>query len=257
MHMNRFWAPILAMVLLVSLSACSGDGDTPTPPPATAAATSAEGLWSGATDTTNRTVTGVVLDDGVYWFLYSVAGDPSLIAGLVQGDSSSQNGALTSSNATDFSVERGIPPTLTASVDGNYTGKQSLNGTISFDNNTQPQETFRTTYDSDYESAPDINAVVGRYTGIVIAGETVTVDVFTDKTISGFSNTGCTFSGSFSPRARGNVFDVSITFGPEAACNNKKTETEKGVGFFHAGKLYSGALNSTKADGFVFIGTKQ
>ena len=160
MHLKRIQSHVLGFLLLVGLSACSSGSDTSTPS-ATAPSTSpAEGLWTGTTDT-NRTVTGIVLDDGVYWFLYSVVGDPSLIAGVVQGDSTSQNGALTSSNATDFSVERVIPLILKATVDGTYTSKQSLNGRTVYQNNAQPQDTFTTTYDRDYELTSNINAVAG------------------------------------------------------------------------------------------------
>lgn len=243
-------------MLLIGLSACSGGGDTPTPPTTAPPASPAEGLWIGTTNTnTNRTVAGVVLDDGIYWFLYSVAGDPSLIAGVVQGDSSSQNGVFTSSNATDFSVERGVTLTLNATVDGTYTTKQSLNGTIVYENNAQPQDTFTTTYDSTYESVPDINTVAGTYTGPVALNETVSVVVSSTGDITGQSLTGCTFQGSFTPRARGNVFDVTITFGPQNTCSNQNA-TVKGVGFVHAGKLYSAALKSDKTNGVVFIGTK-
>ncbi len=68
MRLKRIKSYILGLLLVVSLSACGGDGDTPTPPPAIASATSAEGLWTGTTDT-NRTVKALVLDDGVYWRL--------------------------------------------------------------------------------------------------------------------------------------------------------------------------------------------
>ncbi len=260
MHLKLIQSHVLGVLLLVSLSACSGGGDTPTPSATASPASPAEGLWTGITNTNDRTVTGVVLDDGGYWFLYSAVGDPSLIAGVVQGDSTSQNGALTSSNATDFSVERGTPLVLKATVDGTYTMKQSLDGTIVYPNNAPPRDTFTTTYDRDYELAPDINAVAGTYTGPVAAGENVSVAVSSAGDIIGHSITGppatqCTFSGLFKPRAHGNVFDVTITFGPQDTCSNKNA-TVTGVGFFHAGKLYSAALNSDKTNGVVFIGTK-
>lgn len=259
MHLKRIQSHVLTVLLLASLSACSDGGDTSTPSATAPPASPAEGLWTGTTNT-NRTVTGVVLDDGVYWFLYSMVGDPSLIVGVVQGESSSQNGVLRSSSATDFSVERGIPPTLNATVDGSYTMKQRLDGTIVYQNNAQAQDSFTTIYDRDYESAPDINAVAGTYTGPVAAGETVSVTVsatgdITGRSITDLSPTGCTFSGLFKPRAHGNVFDVTITFNGEGGCSNG-TATVKGVGFFHAGQLYSAALNSDKTNGVVFIGTR-
>jgi len=259
MQLKRIQDHVLILLLLVGLSACGDGGDTSTPSSTAPPASPAEGLWTGTTNT-NRTVTGVVLDDGAYWFLYSMVGDPSLIAGVVQGGSSSQNGVLTSSNATDFNVERGIPPTLIATIDGSYTMKQRLDGTIVYQNNAQPQDKFTATYSSDYESAPDINAAAGTYIGPVAAGENVSVTVsatgaITGRSITDLSPTGCTFSGLFKPRAHGNVFDVTITFNGEGGCSNG-TATVKGVGFFHAGKLYSAALNSDKTNGVVFIGTR-
>ena len=261
MHVKQIQNRVFGLLLFVSLSACSSGGDTPAPSATAPSASPAEGLWTGTTNTNNRTVTGVVLNDGVYWLLYSAAGNPSLIAGVVQGNSSSQNGALTSSNATDFSVERAIPLiTLKATVDGAYTTKQSLDGMVVYQNNAQAQDAFTTTYNSDYESAPDINAVAGTYTGPVAADETVSVTVSPTGDIVGHSVIGppatqCTFNGLFKPRSHGNVFDVTITFGPQDRCSNKSA-TVTGVGFFHAGKLYSAALNSDKTNGVVFIGTK-
>lgn len=158
-------------------------------------------------------------------------------------------------------MERAIPLiTLKATVDGTYTAKQSLNGKIVYQNNAQAQDAFTTTYNSDYESAPDINAVAGTYTGPVAVDETVSVTVSPTGDIVGHSITGppatqCTFSGLFKPRTHGNVFDMTITFGPQDTCSNKSAAVT-GVGFFHAGKLYSAALNSDKTNGVVFIGTK-
>lgn len=251
MHRNRMAISAFGLLFLVNLSACSSGGDTAASLPAPTQAASAEGIWTG-TSNNNRTVTGVVLDDGVYWFLYSVAGNPSIIAGVIQGDSDSQNGVLTSSNATDFSIERATL-ILNPTVNGNYTTKQSLSGTISYQ---VTQDTFTTTYDSDYESVPNINTIAGTYTGPVALNETVSVTVSPIGNITGNSATGCTLSGFFTPRTRGNVFDVSITFGPQDACSNKN-DTVKGVGFFHASKLYSAALNNDKTNGVLFIGTKQ
>ncbi|MGZ8405690.1 MAG: hypothetical protein ACXW38_08440 [Nitrospira sp.] len=251
MQLKRIQSYILGLLLVVSLSACGGDGDIPTPPPVTASATSAEGHWTGTTDT-NRTVKALVLDDGIYWALYSDASTPSIIAGVIQGDSSSQNGAFTSSNARDFNLQTGI---LEALINGTYAMKQNLNGTIVYQ--TGGQSTFTMTYNSDYDLTPDINAVAGTYTGFVTATETVTVVVSTTGTISGSSNTGCIFTGSFLPRAHGNVYDVTVTFGNQAGCSNRN-ETVTGIAFYEASakRLLSAALNSTRTDGFVFIGTR-
>lgn len=254
MKSQRIQGHVLSLLLLVSLTACSGAGDTPPPAPPIASATSAEGFWNGMNGTNNRTVTGVVLNDGVYWFLYSVENNPAIIAGVVQGNSTSQNGVLTSSDATDFSVER-TPLILNPTVDGSYTVKQSLSGAITYP--AAPQSTFTTTYDSTYESAADINAIVGTYVGPVAVSETAEVTVLSTGAIFGKSNTSpeCTFTGSVSPRTQGNVFDVTIKFDGQSTCGNG-SDTVKGVGFLRGGKLYSAALNDDKTNGVVFLGTK-
>jgi len=252
MDLNRIVMPVFGLLFLTFLSACSGDGDTSPPSPVPLTAATAEGFWTGTTNT-NRTVTGVVLDDGVYWFLYSVGGDPSIIEGVLQGDSNAQDGALNSLNAKDFNVERPVTPVLNATINGSYTTKQSLSG--SYQSNVP--DTFTTTYNSDYELTPDITAVTGTYTGPVAQNETVNVTVSAAGGISGISSTGCRITGSVSPRTRGNVFDVTITFGGQSTCSNG-TNTVNGVGLYNARtkKLYSAAFNSDRTNGFVFLGTK-
>ncbi len=252
MGLNRIVMPVFGLLFLTFLSACSGDGDTPPPSPVPLTAATAEGFWTGTTNT-NRTVTGVVLDDGVYWFLYSVGGDPSIIEGVFQGDSNAQNGALNSLNGKDFNVERAVTPVLNATINGSYTTKQSLSG--SYQSNVP--DTFTTAYNSDYELTPDITAVAGTYTGPVAQNETVNVTVSAAGRISGISSTGCRITGSVSSRTRGNVFDVTITFGGQSTCSNG-TNTVNGVGLYNARtkKLYSAAFNSDRTNGFVFLGTK-
>ncbi len=242
---------LCGVFLVTCLSACGSDGDTPSAPSPTLSTTSAEGLWNGTTDT-GRTVAGLVLDDGVYWVLYSTVGNPSTVPGLIQGDSNSKNGVFSSTNAKDLSLGTGI---LDATINGNYTAKQSLDGTIAYQAGGQIK--FTTTYNSDYDLPPDVNAVSGIYTGPVAVNETVNVMVTSAGGISGSSSTGCTFTGSFSPRAQGSAFDVTMTFGGQPACLNG-SDTVRGVGFYDAGakRLYSAALNDTRTKGFVFIGTK-
>jgi hypothetical protein len=162
--MKRNWASgvLLSIFFTALFSACGSGGGgeevppTSPPPPAT----SAEGLWNG-TSGNGRTTAGLVLDDGTYWFLYSVVGDPLVVAGAFQGNSSSQNGSFTSSNAKDFNLEGlGI---LDATVTGSYVMKQSLSGTIAL--LLGGQTTFNSTYNADYDLMPDVNLIVGTYTG--------------------------------------------------------------------------------------------
>ncbi|MBX3304995.1 MAG: hypothetical protein KF751_02975 [Nitrospira sp.] len=251
--MQRRWMvpPVIGLLWLVSLSACSGEGDTPTPAPPALTANPAEGIWRGTTNS-NRAVTGLVLDNGAYWLLYSAVGNPSLLEGFIQGTSSAQSGAFTSSDARDFNLQTGL---LTGTINGSYVTKQNLSGTIAYQNSTQ--STFSTAYDTDYELTPDPNAIAGTYSGSVTATETATAVLTSTGTVSGSSSAGCLFSGTFVPRTDGNVFTVTITFGGQSGCT-LGTQTVNGIGLFDAvtKQLTSAAWNSGKTDGFVFIGTK-
>jgi hypothetical protein len=235
--------------MLVACSNGGTDSHSNTAPPPTA--TSAEGLWKGTTST-GRTVGGVVLDDGSYWVLYTVIGNPTVVAGLVQGNGTSQLGSFTSSNTKDFNLEgSGIQDAM---INGSYVEKKSLNGTIAYVSGSKGS--FTSTYDADYELAPNTNLIAATYTGPIADGQSVTVTASSAGTLSGHSTDGCTFTGSFAPRAKGNVFNVTVTFGG-GTCSNG-TDTVNGVAFFDAAtqRLYSAALNNTRTNGFVFIGTK-
>ena len=249
---------LCTIFLAVSISACSGGNDdtSTTPPPSNPPppSTSAEGLWNGSTNA-GRSVAGLVLDDGTYWFLYSVVGNPTVVAGLVQGNSSSQAGSFTSSNARDFNLE--VPEILDGTIAGSYVEKQSLSGTVTFVGGGST--TFNGTYNADYDLTPNLNLIEGTYTGsTATAGgtESVTVTVSSPGLLAGSSASGCLFSGSVSPRTRGNVYDVSVTFAGGVCSNGTSTVT--GVAFFEAAtqRLYSAALNGTRTNGFIFLGTK-
>jgi hypothetical protein len=247
---NRIVSLACSIFLAFSVSACGSSSS----PSASASATSAEGLWNGTTST-GRSVAGVVLNDGTFWFLYSLPGIPNVIAGLVQGDGTSQAGTFISSNTKDFNFDgSGI---LDATFAGTYVMKQSLSGIVTYV--LGGQTSLNTTYDTDYDLIPDVNLVAGTYTGsTVITGgtEIVTVTLSSPGSIIGSSTSGCTFTGSFAPRSSGNVYDVVVTFAGGACSNGTSTVT--GVAFFDAAtkRLYSAALNNTRTNGFIYLGTK-
>lgn len=240
---------LLGICLISAHVACSsGGGQSSSPPPASPAATSAEGLWKGTTPT-GRAVGALVLDDDSFWVLYTVIGNPSVVAGLVQGNGTSNQGSFTSSNTKDFNLEgAGI---LDATISGAYVQKKSLNGTITYQGGGTGS--FTTTYDVDYELAPNATLVAGTYSVPTPDNQTVTVTVSSAGAISGSSTNGCTYAGSFAPRAKGNVFNSTVT----GICSNS-TDTFNGVAFYDAAtqRLYSAGLNSTRTSGFIFIGTK-
>lgn len=237
----------LAVVLLVV--GCGGGGGDSAP---AATSTSAQGLWVGTT-TTSRTITGLVFSDGSYYVLYSPAGNPTAIAGVVQGTGSSSAGAFSSSNARDFNLEGlGVLP---ATVSASYSSKQSFNGTIAYSAGTT---TFTSAYDASYEITPSLASVAGTYTGQValsVGVQAATVTVSSSGAISGGGN-GCSISGAASPRTDGNAYNLSITFGASPCFFANQTFT--GIGYFNSStkRLYAAAPNAARTDGVLFVGTK-
>jgi hypothetical protein len=215
-------------------------------------ATSAEGRWTGSTST-GRSVAGLVLDDGSYWLFYTARGNPNVLAGLVQGTGTSHSGSLGSSNTRDFNLEgTGI---RAATMRGSYVPNQSFHGTIAYFNGDT--ESFMSTYDTDSESAPNLTQVAGTYAELRADHHTVTVTVDASETLSGHASDGCTVAGTLSPRATGNEFQTSVTFGGGACPQG--TETFTGVAFYDAAtnRLYGAALNHVRTDSFIFLGTKR
>jgi hypothetical protein len=241
----------------VALASCGGGGSSSgiAPPPPPPDLGTAEGLWNGTTGS-GRSFAGLVLDNGTYWFLYTAAGNNAVLGGAVQGDGTSSSGKFASSNGMDFNLEGlGINAFTLA---GTYTAKSQLGGTLTYTGGTT--NTFTSTYDTDYDLTPSLAAIVGTYSGeaaTVSSGpEAATVAIASGGAITGTSAGGCSFTGTASPHAKGNVYDVSVTFSGGVCTNGTSTVT--GVAYFIAAQkqLVSTALNSGRTNGFLFLGAK-
>ncbi len=243
-----------ALAASTFLVACGGGGGGDEPPPATAAK-SATGLWTGTTNT-NRAVTGLVLGDGTYYVLYSVAGSPSVIGGVVQGTGSVSGSTFASTNGRDFNLEGAgvMPVNVTATVDT----KQSFSGAVAYANGPT---TFSSTYDRDFEGTPSLAAIAGTYTGNValsVGVQNASVTVSSTGAISGGSTSsgGCSITGAATPRSDANAYNVSLTFG--AAPCYFAGQTFNGVAYYNAAakRLYAAAPNGARTDGVLFVGVK-
>ena len=247
----------LAAALILLLSACGGGGgsDNPSTPPPPAPIANAEGLWGG-TNSDSRSVRTVVFDDGTYWLLYSIPNVSSVLAGVVQGNGTALNGSFSSIDGVDFNVEGAGAHSATLSV--SYATKQFFNGTVT---NTFLNQvaTFTSSYVAEYEQTPSVSAIAGTYSGIASVlgtNELTTVVVSSPGVIAGTGTGGCRFVGTIVPRARGNVYDLSIAF-RGGACPSG-TSTVAGIGFFDSNskRIYVAALNSAKTNGLLFLGLK-
>lgn len=243
---------LFSLSILVGGCGGGGGGGSSAPP---AVVSTAEGMWTGTTSS-NRTVNGFVLDDGTYWVLYSAANNSNTIAGGVQGSSTSNNGNFTSTNAKDFNLEGlGI---LNATISGSYFAKQSLNGLINYPTLAQ-NVTFTSTYNASYDATASLANLAGTYTGTgaVVGGtETATLTITAAGAVTGNGVSGCQFSGTATPRSKGNVYNLSITFGGGVCSNGTNTVT--GIGYYDSTlkRLWGAALNVARDNGFIFVGTK-
>jgi len=255
MHLFGVKSSLAVFAATVALAACGGGGGSSgsaAPPPPDLG--TAEGLWNGMT-ADGRSISGLVLDDGSYWFLYSAAGNTAVIGGAVQGIGTSSSGQFTSSNGLNFNLEgNGI---LGFTMSGTYTAQSQLGGTLTYSSGTN---TFTSTYDTDYELTPSLATVAGTYSGQAVtvnsAAEATTVMVASGGAITGTSAGGCSFTGTATPRASGNVYDIMVTFGG-GVCDNG-TNTVTGVAYYVAAQneLIGTALNGGRSNGFIFVGVK-
>jgi len=247
--------PLAMSCLVLALAACGGsggDGGSASPP---SSASSAEGLWIGSTSA-SRSLIGIVPDKGSYWILYSVPHASSFIAGVVQGTASSVNGSFSSSDGIDFNVEgQGINA---ATLSASYAPRQSFDGSVSYPALNQAF-TFTSSYNSDYDQAPSASAIAGTYTGIASvasSNELTTLVVSALGLVAGTGSGGCKFLGTAVPRAKGNLYDLSLVFGGGVCPSG--TSAVAGIGYFDSGakRLYVAALNKSRSDGLIFVGIK-
>lgn len=178
---------LLAIAIALSVSGCGGD-QTPVVPPAN----TAEGLWSGTTNT-NRTLTTAVLDDGTYYFFYSGPGNPNQIGGVIQGTGTSNSGSFTSSNTKDFGIGVTV---LDATLAANYAARQFLNGSITYFGTGTV--TFTSSYNSAYDTMPTVASLAGTYAGQAGSSggtQTANVTVTADGRLRGPNKTGARLQG--------------------------------------------------------------
>ncbi|MGK0373115.1 MAG: hypothetical protein ACJAW1_003386 [Glaciecola sp.] len=214
----------------------------------------AEGLWVGITDS-GRGVQGLVLDDGTYYFIYTDL-EQLYVGGVFIGSSSVSGSAFNSSNGKDFNLEGlGV---LNATVSGTISPNQTFNSGVSYGSEFLPSS-FTSTYSDDYDLTPSLASLAGTFVGDVafsLGYENASLTIGTDGFITGESSGGCSFIGRTYPRASGNVFNVTITFGGSPCYFSN--ETFEGIIYYNASGnyIYSVTPNSSRSDGVLFFGSK-
>jgi hypothetical protein len=240
-----------AIAAAVILAACGGGGSNNSTPAVSAA--SAEGQYTGNTNT-NQAVVATVLDSGKYYAQYSAAGNPAVIAGVVVGTVSSTNGTLSGGGGTDYNLQgAGV---TSATLSGTYTAKASINGTVTYSNGAKV--TLSGSYDSTYDATPALATAQGNYAGTsvtALGSDVVILTADASGNITG-KGTNCPFTGVIKPHARGNVYDISLTFSTSAGCAYPGT-TATGIGLLSSSNKAIHAMLQTPSNaGILFVGTK-
>lgn len=161
---------------------------------------------------------------------------------------------FTSGSGTDFNLEGTALalPTLSASVDA----QQSLNGAIS---HTGGSISFETSYEPASGTTAGLDQVEGTYTGrvvISVGAETADVVVSSTGSLSGSGSSGCSVTGSVTPRTDVNAYDFSLTFGPDTCFY--ADQTFEGIATLGSdGRwLQAVATNDTLSEGIAFFGSR-
>lgn len=214
--------------------------------------TTSEGLWVGQTNA-NQAIRGIVLSDGSYYIIYSVAGAQQRIAGVVIGNSTTRDRTFTSANALDFSIE--YAQVAAASVSATVIPQQTFQGLLNYPNGNQVS--FSASYHSDYEIPVSLSELAGVYTGTVVFSlgfENATMQLHSNGSISGMGESGCKLNGNLTPRSSGNVYDLTVEFGG-SPCYYAYQQFNGILYYDRATKsLYTIAPHSSRTDGFLFIG---
>jgi hypothetical protein len=234
----------LAATAVAILAACGGGGgSTPT-------AGTAEGFWSGTTNT-GYDVALAVLENGETWGIYiSNSGLEGALYGTSTGSGNTFSASGSNFNLRAWSVTGG---TLTGTVVQRSTINAVSNG----------GGTLSLTYDASYDTPATLTAVAGNYTvsGISASGSANNVPMtITSGGLVTVTGTGCSASGTVAPRSSGkNIYNISMTFtGINCALGNGGTAS----GIFVLDRsvtpniALSLALTPSKQDGFIAVGEK-
>lgn len=244
---------ILAAILFSAMVSCSGggsgEGDYTSP------VNSAAGLYKGTT-TTGRNIYGLILNEGTYYFIYSASNYSTETEGVLQGESSTYANDLSSEDAMDLNIAgSGVKK---GKVTISYKPKVSAYGMMRlYENDVY---TFTLSYDSNYEKKPLLSAIAGTFNGWAAFSqgkENVELNISSTGAITVNSASGCTINASATPHSKGNLYDVSISFGGSPCHFENQTMT--GIAYYDSAykRMWIVAPDSDRTDGILFEVDKQ
>lgn len=255
-----------------SSSTGTGPGST-TPPPTTTPAEGVQGTWRGSINTPTpsaRLLETIVLDDGTLWMAYSTANDPAQTdallnaAGLIKGTGTPDlaTNTFNVTTAKELSIEDG--QRVGVDVAMSFVTGSSLTGTITRDagpgTSALPSPAdFSSLYRTAYNNNYTLQHLVGTYQGSLTTGlgkHSASLTIDSTGAITGSESTGCTVTGTATQRTRGNVFNVTLTWGNEAGCGANAANALEGVVSLEAGRIGMMATDADVKKAFIFVGNR-
>lgn len=209
-----------------------------------------QGLWNG-TSSSGYTIGALVLENGEFWSIFSKNG----IAYGVDYGTGTVSGTSISGNIQEFYIPTNqvFAGTLTAT----FSPKTTMQVNTSYNNGNT--STTALAYNTAYDTPASLAQATGTYTGNYYTGAPVNISISSNGVVSGISN-ACNIGGNVTPRPTGkNVYNVTLTFSGTNCAPGTGTATGVGVLGTSNGStyLYTAGLNSTKTNGFFWIGRKQ
>lgn len=224
------------------LAACGGGGGS--------SVNTAEGLWQG-TSSTGANVTVAVLENGEAWGGATVGNTlVSALAGTASG-----NGSSFSASGSEFAFSTNSVGT------GSYTGTVMQKSRIQASSNTggSINLAYNTYYDQGITAADIAGtySLSGRTARYSISNLNVTIGATGNFTIL---DNGCTTTGTATPRSAGKSI-INVNASESGTCVLGNGVSLSGIAVLDKSAtpntLYVIALNSTKTDGLVLIGSKK
>jgi hypothetical protein len=253
---------VAAALGLITLVACGGGGSSSTTTTTPVNLSTAQGVYLGTSvaGSTTSTFEAIILPDDRFYAIYgrdAGTGNGSfLVDGFITGQGKSTNGTtFTVATLTDYYLGVSHPGSLT----GTFVTATSVKGTITepgltsnFTGTPMPVSSFN------YNTPASISALSGVWTGGVIDGSmpisSVTV-TSNGNFVGGW--TGCSYSGTATPDAAKNFFNVSVTFqGTGCELNGQTARGAAVVSTLTSGKSQLLVSIVTPAYGTVYIGSK-
>ena len=224
----------------------------------------AAGLYVGTFGTSPGYGQMLVMNDGSYWFWVgktNLTTNVTTYTAMIYGSTgTSSNGIYSSTNGVDLFSS---PQITNTTISSNYVSGTSISGTLieggssgNMNLNVVPISSYQ------FSATPSLVLIAGTYSLTLVekgATNAVTVTISDSGLFSGTTSTGCTFTGSATPKTSGeNAYSVVINFGG-SPCVLANTATT-GIGVLKITSLgtqfIGGVLNQTKTNGMMIIGTK-